>query len=62
MPAVLTNWWPPGMRPWHVAEIFIQKMLRRRAEDSLWESRAEYWRVGDLEIVRRTVALPAINP
>jgi putative glycosyltransferase (TIGR04372 family) len=32
VPAVLTNWWPPGMRPWHVTDIFIPKMLRRRAD------------------------------
>jgi putative glycosyltransferase (TIGR04372 family) len=31
VPAVLTNWWPPGMRPWHAADIFIPKLLRRSA-------------------------------
>lgn len=32
VPAVLTNWWPPGMRPWHAADIFIPKRLRRTAD------------------------------
>ncbi len=32
VPAVLTNWWPPGMRPWHACDIFIPKMLRRLAD------------------------------
>ena len=32
VPAVLTNWWPPGMRPWHAADIFIPKLLRRSAD------------------------------
>ena len=31
VPVVLTYWWPPGMRPWHAADIFIPKMLRRQA-------------------------------
>jgi putative glycosyltransferase (TIGR04372 family) len=32
VPAVLTNWWPPGMRPWHAADIFLPKLLRRSAD------------------------------
>ncbi len=32
VPAVLTNWWPPGMRPWHAADIFVPKLLRRSAD------------------------------
>ncbi len=32
VPAVLTNWWPPGMRPWHAADIFMPKRLRRAAD------------------------------
>jgi putative glycosyltransferase (TIGR04372 family) len=32
VPVVLTNWWPPGMRPWHAADIFIPKLLRRSAD------------------------------
>jgi putative glycosyltransferase (TIGR04372 family) len=32
VPAVLTNWWPPGMRPWHAADIFIPKLLRRSTD------------------------------
>jgi len=31
-PSVLTNWWPPAQRPWHASDIFIPKMLRRRAD------------------------------
>ena len=26
VPVVLTNWWPPGMRPWHAWDIFIPKL------------------------------------
>jgi putative glycosyltransferase (TIGR04372 family) len=29
VPAVLTNWWPPAMRPWHAADIFIPKLPRQ---------------------------------
>jgi putative glycosyltransferase (TIGR04372 family) len=29
---VLTNWWPPGMRPWHATDIFIPKLARRSAD------------------------------
>ena len=29
VPCVLTNWWPPAQRPWHAADIFMPKMLRR---------------------------------
>jgi putative glycosyltransferase (TIGR04372 family) len=29
---VLTNWWPPAMRPWHAADIFVPKLLRRSAD------------------------------
>jgi putative glycosyltransferase (TIGR04372 family) len=32
VPAVPTNWWPPGMRLWHAADIFIPKLLRRSAD------------------------------
>jgi putative glycosyltransferase (TIGR04372 family) len=32
VPAVLTNWWPPAMRPWHAADIFVPKLLRRSAD------------------------------
>jgi putative glycosyltransferase (TIGR04372 family) len=27
-PSVLTNWWPPGQRPWHPMDIFMPKMVR----------------------------------
>jgi putative glycosyltransferase (TIGR04372 family) len=33
VPSVLTNWWPPAQRPWHASDIFIPKMLRRRADE-----------------------------
>jgi putative glycosyltransferase (TIGR04372 family) len=29
VPAVLTNWWPAGERPWQPSDIFIPKLLRR---------------------------------
>lgn len=29
---MLTNWWPPGMRPWHAADIFVPKLPRRSAD------------------------------
>jgi putative glycosyltransferase (TIGR04372 family) len=29
VPSVLTNWWPPGMRPWHASDIYIPKLARR---------------------------------
>lgn len=29
VPAVLTNWWPPGAPPWQNSDIFVPKMLRR---------------------------------
>jgi putative glycosyltransferase (TIGR04372 family) len=31
-PVVLTNWFPPGMRPWHSSDIFVPKLLRRTAD------------------------------
>ena len=31
VPAVLTNWWPPAMRPWHASDIFLPKLPRRLA-------------------------------
>jgi putative glycosyltransferase (TIGR04372 family) len=34
VPAVLTNWWPHGQRPWHASDIFVPKMLRRIADGS----------------------------
>ena len=27
-PSVLTNWWPPGQRPWHPQDIFVPKRIR----------------------------------
>jgi putative glycosyltransferase (TIGR04372 family) len=30
-PVVLTNWLPPGMRPWHASDIFVPKLLKRKA-------------------------------
>jgi hypothetical protein len=32
VPAVLTNWWPPGMRPWHASDIFVPKLPRRSVD------------------------------
>jgi putative glycosyltransferase (TIGR04372 family) len=32
VPCVLTNWWPPGMRPWHASDIYIPKLARRTAD------------------------------
>ena len=32
VPAVLTNWWPPAMRPWHASDIFLPKLPRRLAD------------------------------
>ncbi len=32
VPAVLTNWWPPAMRPWHASDIYIPKLPKRSAE------------------------------
>jgi putative glycosyltransferase (TIGR04372 family) len=32
VPCVLTNWWPPGMRPWHASDIYIPKRVRRLAD------------------------------
>ena len=29
VPSVLTNWWPPGMRPWHASDIYIPKLAKR---------------------------------
>jgi putative glycosyltransferase (TIGR04372 family) len=31
VPVVLTNWLPPGMRPWHPSDIFVPKLLKRKA-------------------------------
>jgi putative glycosyltransferase (TIGR04372 family) len=31
VPVVLTNWLPPGMRPWHASDIFVPKLLKRKA-------------------------------
>jgi putative glycosyltransferase (TIGR04372 family) len=31
-PAVLTNWFPLGMRPWHTSDIFVPKLLRRTSD------------------------------
>lgn len=33
-PAVLTNWWPAGERPWHPSDIFIPKLLRKTSDNS----------------------------
>jgi putative glycosyltransferase (TIGR04372 family) len=32
VPSVLTNWWPPGMRPWHASDIYIPKRPKRAAD------------------------------
>ncbi len=32
VPCVLTNWWPPGMRPWHASDIYIPKRAKRSAD------------------------------
>ena len=32
VPSVLTNWWPPGMRPWHAHDIYIPKLPKRVAD------------------------------
>jgi putative glycosyltransferase (TIGR04372 family) len=34
VPVVLTNWLPPGMRPWHASDIFVPKLLKRKANGS----------------------------
>jgi len=34
-PAVLTNWWPAAERPWHSADIFVPKLLRRLSDGRL---------------------------
>ncbi len=34
VPCVLTNWWPPGMRPWHPADIYIPKLVKRMLDDT----------------------------
>jgi putative glycosyltransferase (TIGR04372 family) len=34
-PAVLTNWWPAAERPWHAADIFVPKLLRRLSDGRL---------------------------
>lgn len=34
-PAVLTNWWPAAERPWHAADIFVPKLLRRISDGRL---------------------------
>ncbi|HEY6618716.1 MAG TPA: TIGR04372 family glycosyltransferase [Steroidobacteraceae bacterium] len=34
-PAVLTNWWPAAERPWHAADIFVPKLLRRITDGRL---------------------------
>jgi len=31
VPAVLTNWWPQGMRPWHASDLYIPKLPKRAA-------------------------------
>ena len=40
VPSVLTNWWPPGMRPWHAQDIYIPK-LPKRAEDGAYLTLSE---------------------
>jgi putative glycosyltransferase (TIGR04372 family) len=32
VPSVLTNWWPPGMRPWHASDIYIPKVPKQAAD------------------------------
>jgi putative glycosyltransferase (TIGR04372 family) len=32
VPCVLTNWWPPGMRPWHASDIYIPKLAKHAAD------------------------------
>ena len=32
VPSVLTNWWPPAMRPWHASDIYIPKLPKRAAD------------------------------
>lgn len=34
MPAVITNWWPAGERPWRSSDIFVPKLLRRISDGS----------------------------
>ena len=34
VPAVLTNWWPAGERPWRASDIFVPKLLRKIAAGS----------------------------
>jgi putative glycosyltransferase (TIGR04372 family) len=31
VPSVITNWWPPGQRPLHAADIFVPKLARQIA-------------------------------
>ena len=33
VPAVLTNWWPAGERPWHLSDIFVPKLLRNISDE-----------------------------
>jgi putative glycosyltransferase (TIGR04372 family) len=32
VPSVLTNWWPPAMRPWHASDIYIPKLPKRAVD------------------------------
>ncbi len=34
VPAVLTNWWPAGERPWSPSDLFVPKMLRGISDGS----------------------------
>ena len=34
VPVVLTNWWPPAMRPWHASDIYIPKLAKRAADET----------------------------
>jgi putative glycosyltransferase (TIGR04372 family) len=34
VPAVLTNWWPAGERPWRPSDIFVPKLLRKISDGS----------------------------
>ena len=31
-PVMLTNWFPPGIMPWHTSDIFVPKLLRRTSD------------------------------
>jgi hypothetical protein len=37
VPAVLTNWWPPGMRPWHASDILHPETSQAHGRRNLFD-------------------------